>query len=207
MVGHRSFSVLRSGLMGLLIGIVLVQAGKMLAQPFLAIYVVQVLHASFWMVGLSYGMTALGLCLSAARWARRFKKLPDELVQRDIERVLWTCVGISILQAICSQILWFQLIRLCWGICLGALLPVFYMLLSRSAGQVQGYVLGLGNSAAKAGALLGTGIGAAAMLWLPVSWLFWVVVCMYVLAAVGMRLLRLTDKSKADEASQQLLAG
>lgn len=198
-------SVWRSGVVGLLIGIVLVQAGKMLPQPFLAMYVSQVMHAPSWMVGLSYGMTALGLCLSASVWARRFAKSTDVKIRRDIERVLWACVLISILQAMSTQLLWFQLIRLCWGICLGALLPVFYLLLSRTAGSAQGYMLGLGNSAAKAGALIGTGIGAAAMLWLPVSWLFWVVVGMYVLAAVGMRLLRLFTRQP--ESVQVVSAG
>ena len=79
-----------------------------------------------------------------------------------------------------------------WGICLGALLPVFYILLSKAAADhQQGHVLGLANSAAKAGALIGIGIGAAALMWLPVAYLFWPVVVTYGVAALGIRFLRL----------------
>lgn len=203
---QREGSLWQSGVLGLLLGIVLVQAGKMLPQPFLALYVVEVMHASTWIVGLSYGMTALGLCLSASWWAKRFGGMPDHIVQRDIEYVLWACVLISILQAVSSNILLFLMIRLCWGICLGALLPVFYMLLSHSAGSAQGYLLGLGNSAAKAGALVGTGVGAFAMIWLPMQWLFWSLVPMYVIAAGGIRWLRTDHTPDVPEDASQVMS-
>jgi len=78
--------------------------------------------------------------------------------------------------------------RLAWGIAMAALLPVFYSLLSRAAddGQ-QGRVLGAGNSAAKAGALLGAAAGGLAMAWLPLEHIFWSVAALYAIAALGMR--------------------
>jgi predicted MFS family arabinose efflux permease len=82
----------------------------------------------------------------------------------------------------------FLLARVLWGACLAALLPVFYGLLSREAADdEQGRVLGAGNGAAKAGALLGAGAGGLALAWVPLSAMFWTVALLYAAAAVGMR--------------------
>jgi hypothetical protein len=64
-------------------------------------------------------------------------------------------------------------------------------LLSRRAEQGrQGQALGLGNSAAKAGALTGLATGSAALAWLPPTQLLWPVVVTYLIAAIGLRLLK-----------------
>ena len=51
-------------------------------------------------------------------------------------------------------------------------------------------MLGAGNSAAKAGALLGVGIGGLTLAWIPIQYAFWPVVAVYVLAAIGLRVIR-----------------
>jgi predicted MFS family arabinose efflux permease len=79
-------------------------------------------------------------------------------------------------------------------VCLAALLPVFYGLLSREAEDAQqGRVLGAGNGAAKAGALVGAGAGGLALAWVPLSAMFWTVALLYAVAAVGMRAIRITS--------------
>ncbi len=177
---------------GLLVGIVLIQAGKMMPQVFFGVYAVEVLHATAWQVGLSYGAIALGLVLSASWWARRFARRPEHSVLRQVEWVIWGCVVVTLLQGFSHAIGLFMLARVAWGVLLGALLPVFYSLLSRKAAQgQQGHALGLGNSAAKAGALLGLGLGTVSMMWLPISYLFLPVAGVYIVAALGIRGLRL----------------
>lgn len=178
--------------LGLLLGIVLVQAGKMMPQAFFGIFAEQTLHASATVIGLCYGAVAVGLCVAAPIWGKRFAHQTQGNVLQQVEWVTWACMFAAVAQAMSSNIVVFIAARVLWGICLGALLPVFYSLLSKAAADhQQGHVLGMGNSAAKAGALIGIGIGAVAMIWLPVAYLFWPVVVTYGVAALGIRLLRL----------------
>jgi len=177
-----------SVVVGLLAGIVLVQAGKMMPQGFFSLYAEQVLHAPPWLTGLCYGATAVGLCLFAPFWAKRFKDRSRAWVLQRIEWICWACVGIVALQAMGRSITLVLAARLAWGIAMAALLPVFYALLSQEVDDAQqGRVLGAGNSAAKAGALLGAGAGGLAMAWLPLEQVFWSVAALYVVAALGLR--------------------
>lgn len=173
---------------GLLAGIVLVQAGKMMPQGFFSLYAEQVLQAPPWLTGLCYGATAVGLCLFAPIWAKHFKGRPREWVLHRIEWICWGCAGIVALQAWGRSIVLVLAARLAWGIAMAALLPVFYGLLSQEVDdRQQGRVLGAGNSAAKAGALLGAAAGGLAMAWLPLEHIFWSVAALYAAAALGMR--------------------
>lgn len=176
---------------GLLIAIVLVQAGKMMPQTFFGLFAEQVLRAPAWVTGLCYGATGLGLCIAAPFWGKRFESQPGATVLRQVEWICWASVAIVALQAISQNLLIFLIARVLWGVCLAALLPVFYGLLSRETDvRDQGRVLGAGNSAAKAGALLGVGIGGLTLAWIPIQYAFWPVVAVYVLAAIGLRVIR-----------------
>ncbi|MTW11686.1 MFS transporter [Pseudoduganella eburnea] len=182
---------LRGVVAGLLAGIVLVQAGKMMPQGFFSLYAEQVLHAAPWLTGLCYGATAAGLCLFAPFWAKQFRDKPRAWVLQRIEWICWACAGIVALQAIGRSIALVLAVRLAWGIAMAALLPVFYGLLSQETCDAQqGRVLGAGNSAAKAGALLGAAAGGLAMAWLPLEHIFWSVATLYMVAALGMRVWR-----------------
>ena len=175
---------------GLLIAIVLVQTGKMMPQTFFGLFAEQVLHAPAWITGLCYGATALGLCIAAPFWARRFENQSSASVLRQVEWICWACAAIVALQAIHHGLIAFVLARVLWGVCLAALLPVFYGLLSRQTeAWQQGSVLGAGNSAAKAGALLGAGAGAATLAWTPIEHAFWPVVVVYVVTAIGLHVI------------------
>jgi MFS family permease len=182
---------LAGGVYGLLLGIVLVQAGKMMPQTFFGLYATEVLHVSSRATGLCYAGTALGLCVAAPFWARRFARLPRARVLAQVEGILWACVAIVALQALATDAVLFVLARVLWGVCLAALLPVFYGLLSRDAADdAQGRVLGAGNAAAKAGALVGAGAGGLALAWVPLPAMFWTVALLYAVAALGMRAIR-----------------
>lgn len=184
-------ATLPAGALGLLLGIVLVQAGKMMPQTFFGLYADEVLHVSNRVTGLCYAGTALGLCVAAPFWARRFAHLAHARVLAQVEGILWACVAIVAVQAVTTNIVAFVLARVLWGVCLAALLPVFYGLLSREAEDAQqGRVLGAGNGAAKAGALVGAGAGGLALAWVPLSAMFWTVALLYAVAAVGMRAIR-----------------
>ena len=85
----------------------------------------------------------------------------------------------------------FLVSRLIWGIWQGALLPVAYALIACTVTPNQlGFALGLGNSAAKAGALLGVVVGGVGMGVIGLAHSFWLVAVAYALAALGIRWIR-----------------
>lgn len=183
-----------SAVTGLLFGIVLVQTGKMMPQAFFSIFAEDVLHATKLETGVCYGATAAGLCVSATFWARRFDSLPRLAVMQRVEWICWACALVVALQSLFPSLTILLATRFAWGVFLAALLPVFYGLLSREASsESQGLFLGLGNSAAKVGALVGAGAGAIAMAIIPAAYLFLSVSIVYIAAALGVRLLRRLD--------------
>lgn len=176
---------------GLLLAIVLVQTGKMMPQTFFGLFAEQVLQTPAWVTGLCYGAPALGLFIAAPFWAKRFENQPRAIVLSQVEWICWACVATVVVQAVSRDLTLFVLARVLWGICLAALLPVFYGLLSRDAdAQHQGRVLGAGNSAAKAGAVVGAGAGGLILAWVPIQYAFWPVVVLYAFTALGLRLIR-----------------
>lgn len=178
-------------LAGILAIIVLVQAAKMMPQSFYALYVAEVLHAPGWLIGASYAASAATLALSAPLWGRLFDRWQPAHTLRVVERVAWLCALTLALTALASGWAGFIASRLLWGLWQGALLPVAYTLIAnRVAANQQGFALGLGNSAAKAGALLGTLLGALGMQLAGLAYSFWLVAITYALAALGIRLIR-----------------
>ncbi|MEB0137808.1 MULTISPECIES: MFS transporter [unclassified Undibacterium] len=169
----------------LLAAIFIVQSAKMTPQVFLALHVEQVLLAAPWLAGLCYAASALGLCLAAPLWVRRFKHASPAAILRDVECCCWACVLLLAWQALSHNLALFVLCRLLWGACLAALLPVFYSLLNHAAPTLAaGYLLGLANSAAKTGALLGLSAGALALAYLAPAWRWWLVSAEYLLCAL-----------------------
>lgn len=203
-----------AGLYGLLLAIVLVQAGKMMPQAFFSLYAAEILHMPAWLTGLAYGSIALGLCIAAPFWGRRFEHQPRDAVLRQVEWICLACAAVVAVQGSVHQIALVIFTRVLWGICLAALLPVFYGLLSRQAEtHRQGAVLGAGNSAAKAGALVGVAGGALALAYLPLHYAFWPVVAIYLVSAIALRLIRrgrrnfddaLTGIGRASSATEKL---
>ncbi|UTW07271.1 MFS transporter [Pseudomonas benzenivorans] len=180
---------------GVLTIIVLVQAAKMMPQPFFALYVAEILQAPGWLIGASYAASAATLALSAPLWGRLFDRWQPAQTLRVIERVAWLCALTLALTALASGWLGFIASRLLWGVWQGALLPVAYALIATTLPDGrQGFALGLGNSAAKAGALLGALLGAAGMGLAGLASGFWLVAITYALAALGIRLIRSTSQ-------------
>ena len=93
--------------------------------------------------------------------------------------------------ALANEWIGFLATRLLWGLWQGALLPVAYALIANTVCPTkQGFALGLGNSAAKAGALLGAVLGGIGMGLVGLDHSFWLVALTYALAALGVRWVR-----------------
>lgn len=176
---------------GLLLGIVAIQTARMMPQAFFGLYAEQVLAVPPWVTGLCYGTTALGLCVSASAWGRRFDRLDRRRVLGEAAAVAAVCALFALAQAPGVPLPFLLSARFAWGLGLGALLPVFYALLSRDAPEhLQGSAMGWGNAAAKAGALAGAVLAAVAMSMLPLERLMWPVALAYAMAAVWLHFVR-----------------
>ncbi|MDL2184300.1 MFS transporter [Pseudomonas sp. ChxA] len=185
-------TALPKGWLGAMLAIiVLIQAAKMMPQPFYALYVADVLHAPAWLIGASYAASALTLALSAPLWGRLFDRHPAAHTLRIIEWITWFCALTLAFTAMAGEWLGFLASRLLWGVWQGALLPVAYTLIANTvAPSQQGFALGLGNSAAKGGALCGALLGGFGMAMVGLAHSFWLVALTYALAALGIRAIR-----------------
>lgn len=192
-------TALPKGWLGAMLGIiVLIQAAKMMPQPFYALYVADVLHAPGWLIGTSYAASALTLALSAPLWGRLFDRHSPAHTLRIIEWVTWACALTLACTALANEWLGFIASRLLWGMWQGALLPVAYTLIANTVAPAQqGFALGIGNSAAKAGALGGALLGGIGMGMVGLAHSFWLVALTYALAALGIRIIRSFTRTPA----------
>jgi MFS family permease len=178
-------------LKGILLIIVLIQAAKVMPQPFYALYVSEILNAPSWLIGASYAASAATLALSAPFWGRLIDSWQPSHTLRVIERVAWLCALTLVMTALASEWIGFLASRLMWGVWQGALLPVAYTLIAHSTPPgKQGFTLGIANSAAKAGALGGVLAGGIGMGVIGLNNSFWLVALTYFLAALGIRWVR-----------------
>lgn len=176
---------------GLLITTALLQIAKVIPQPFYSLYIAEVLGGPGWLIGISYAASAMTLAISAPLWGRLFNKRPVSQTLGAIECVVWASAITMGLAAIASNWTAFIFARLAWGVWQGALLPVMYILIAQTTEPAHhGFLFSLGNSAAKGGALLGIAVGSAALALIELSYLFWIVVVAYVVAALAIRLIR-----------------
>lgn len=176
---------------GILLVIVLIQAAKVMPQPFYALYVADVLRAPGWLIGATYAASAATLAISAPLWGRVFDRWQPLHTLRVIEGVAWLCALTLAATALASEWIGFLASRLLWGIWQGALLPVAYALIANTtSSNQQGFALGFGNSAAKGGALLGLLLGGIGMGVVGLANSFWLVALTYGLAALGIRWVR-----------------
>jgi MFS family permease len=181
----------RGWLKGILLIIVLIQAAKVMPQPFYALYVSEILHAPGWLIGVSYAASAATLALSAPYWGRLIDSWQPSHTLQVIERVAWLCALTLACTALANEWVGFLATRLLWGVWQGALLPVAYTLIACStAPGKQGFNLGIANSAAKAGALCGLASGGIGVAVVGLANSFWLVALTYTLAALGIRWVR-----------------
>lgn len=169
---------------GLLLVMLVVQCAKMMPQIYFTLFATQTLQLSPLTTGLCYAASALTLMLSAPAWGRHFDNLDEPAAHRHLT-LLTGLAGLTMLaQALAVGVISLLAARLLWGVTLGALLPVLHTLLLRRVDPAQhGRRLGQSTAAAKAGALLGTALGAFSLTLGPATG-FWLTATLYLGAAL-----------------------
>ncbi|KMJ53801.1 MFS transporter [Vogesella sp. EB] len=181
----------RAPIAGLLAVTGILLVSRMVTQTPFSLYVSSVFGVSNWLVGLCYGLLALGFVVSASLWARYFEHASLPLALRRIGHVAMACAVLAAAAGITRDIGAFFAIHFAWGVLLGATTPVLMALISRSAGSLgQGYVLGVAQSTAQFSSITGIALGG----WLTQSFglqytYFYVAAC-YLLAVAAVLLVR-----------------
>lgn len=142
------------GVMGLLL------LARMLPQTSFSLYVSSTFAVSNAVVGLCYGLLALGFILSATAWSRYFEHRPQHETLQHITYVVIGCIALTAFAGITRNPVAFIAAYFIWGVLLGATTPVLMALISRTAdSSQQGYVLGIAQSTAQFASIAGISMG------------------------------------------------
>ncbi len=153
--------------------ITLTQIIKFLPDPGLSLFINDSFSHNLIFIGLLYSFPAAGMLLSSEWCGRQFDRCRSDpsLVHRYL--IHYSVLGFILMlcQACISNLIFFAFIRILWGVVLAALLPALFALLSDRY-SLPGYALGLANSFAKLGNLIGLLLGGLLLNWLSYSTLF-----------------------------------
>ncbi len=158
---RRPIAIRHSPLLLSLLAILgLLLASRMITQTPFSLYVLSTFHVDKWIVGLCYGLLALGFVVSASLWARYFEGRTACGVLTRMAVVVAACAGLTGLAGLTRNIGVFVAIYFVWGVLLAATTPVLMALISRSSGdRHQGYVLGVAQSTMQLASIAGIAVG------------------------------------------------
>jgi MFS transporter, DHA1 family, staphyloferrin B biosynthesis exporter len=176
---------------GLLIALGLLLLSRMLPQAPFALYVSSVFQARHWIVGLCYGLLALGFVLSASLWARYFEHRSVRDALGRLAAVALGCAALASLAGATRALPVFALTYLLWGVLLGATTPVLTSLISRSSdARRQGHVLGLVQGTSQFAAVSGIALGGVLSQAAGLEFIYFFVALFYGFAAAAIFQLR-----------------
>ncbi|AKS04685.1 MFS transporter [Pseudomonas trivialis] len=154
-------SVWRSSpLLSLLCVMGILLLARMLPQTSFSLYVSTTFEVSNSVVGLCYGLLALGFILSATAWSRYFEHRSQAETLQRITYIVMGCIALTAVAGITRSPVVFIVAYFIWGVLLGATTPVLMALVSKTADSSrQGYVLGIAQSTAQFASIAGISIG------------------------------------------------
>ncbi|MCE0724018.1 MFS transporter [Legionella resiliens] len=165
--------------------ITLTQIIKFLPDPGLSLFINDSFSHNLILIGLLYSLPAAGMLVSSEWCGRQFDQCRGDIFLVHRYLVRYSVIGLILMlcQATTSNLFLFACFRSLWGVVLAALLPALCALLSDRY-SLPGYALGLANSFAKLGNLIGLLLGGMLMNWLAYSTLFVIIASFYGLFAL-----------------------
>lgn len=160
-VPAASLSVLRSPqILSLLTILGVLLMARMVTQSPFSIYVLSTFDVGNWLVGLCYGLLAMGFVVSASFWARHFENRDMGDVLARMCAIIAGCVIVTLVAGLTRSVPVFTVMYFSWGVLLGATTPVLTALISRAAGENhQGHVLGIAQSSSQFASITGIALG------------------------------------------------
>jgi MFS family permease len=163
----------------------------MLPQTSFALYVSTTFAVSNALVGLCYGLLALGFILSATAWARQFEGRSQADSLRRLTWVVAGCIALTALAGLTRNPLVFVLAYFVWGVLLGATTPVLMALVSRTADSTQqGHVLGIAQGTAQFASIVGICAGGLLSQVYGLAYTYLFVCVAYAMALIAILALR-----------------
>lgn len=178
-------------LLSLLAILGLLLASRMITQTPFSLYVLSTFQVGNWMVGLCYGLLALGFVVSASLWARYFQERTvfDALTRMTV--VVAACAGLTAMAGVTRDIGVFVALYFAWGVLLAATTPVLTTLISRAAGDShQGYVLGVAQGTMQFASIAGIALGVGFIQVVDLQYTYFLVALCYTLATAAVWLAR-----------------
>jgi MFS family permease len=179
---------------GLLAVIGLLLVSRTITQTPFSLYVDTVFRVGNWLVGLCYGLQALGFVVSASLWARHFEDKPLAEALRRITCVALACAALTLAAGLTRNVAVFIVIHDAWGVLLGATTPVLMSLVSRAAGaQRQGHTLGAAQSVTQVSSITGIALGGWLSQAAGLQYTYFFVAVAYALSVAGILAVRRED--------------
>lgn len=142
------------GVMGILL------LARMLPQTSFSLYVSSVFEVSNSVVGLCYGLLALGFILSATAWSRYFEHQSQQQTLHRMTYVVLGCIALTAMAGVTRNPVVFVIAYFIWGVLLGATTPVLMAMISKTAdSSQQGHVLGIAQGTAQFASIAGISAG------------------------------------------------
>lgn len=137
----------------------LIQIGNFSIQPLLSLYVSELSHTEE--VALLAGITFSAAGLGNIGFARYWGHLSDQIgYERVLKYLLIACVVLIIPQAFVTDLWQLMLLRFCYGIAAGGLIPITAALIRREAPiEIQGEIMGYNQSFRFLGNIIGPVLG------------------------------------------------
>lgn len=180
-----------SALLPLLTVMGILLLARMLPQTSFALYVSTTFAVSNALVGLCYGLLALGFILSATAWARQFEGRSQADSLRRLTWVVAGCIALTALAGLTRNPLVFVLAYFVWGVLLGATTPVLMALASRTADSTQqGHVLGIAQGTAQFASIVGICAGGLLSQVYGLAYTYLFVCVAYAMALIAILALR-----------------
>lgn len=159
----KSLFALQKNIIFFLLAILLTQTASSMVTPIFALFVTETLKGNDMTIGVLHAATALMIFICAPIWGKFLDRFKDK--KNQIPNTLVTVLFISgilqIIHAYAHTAISVFIIRLLWGVCLGAILPILIRLLVDNSQKTEkGLMIGFGYSANKCGSLAGILLGA-----------------------------------------------
>lgn len=180
-----------SALLPLLTVMGILLLARMLPQTSFALYVSTTFTVSNAIVGLCYGLLALGFILSATAWARHFEGRSQADSLRRLTWVVAGCIALTALAGLTRNPLVFVVAYFVWGVLLGATTPVLMALVSKTADSAQqGHVLGIAQGTAQFASIVGICAGGLLSQVYGLAYTYLFVCVAYAMALIAILALR-----------------
>ncbi|KFE48943.1 MFS transporter [Pseudomonas syringae] len=190
----------RSPLLPLLCVMGILLLARMLPQTSFSLYVSSVFEVSNSVVGLCYGLLALGFILSATAWSRYFEHRSQQDTLHRITYIVLGCIALTAIAGVTRNAIVFVVVYFIWGVLLGATTPVLMALISKTADSSrQGHVLGIAQGTAQFASIAGISAGGLLSQTYGLQYTYLFVCLAYVLVLIPVIALRYRPESQQAE--------